>query len=229
MYNLYPLNEQNWTLASKMDITPRMFYDISDWNIQYDLGDFYIRSKLNEWCEYNAIHNDIIGPNPNWFIDLTETYVFEKRENKLQEFIDNKWNELKSQQNELGLSNNEIYSAVESLSCKYHRIKSENSCYDINDNIINNNQYETCKSKNIIYKNDITLNDMLQFNGVKENECLIKRRTQLYSVIGLDDSIKIPLCNGEFDYKCPDWQYEEHYLLKNNLLFVYWLCFVYIF
>merc|ERR1712244_39217 len=97
-----------------------------------------------------------------------------------------------------------IYFAVESLSCKYHRSKSENSCYDVSDDIMTNAQYETCASRNIFHQSEVTLDDMLQFDGVKDNECLSKRRTQLYPVASVyGDSIK--LCNGEYDYKCPEW------------------------
>eukprot|EP00486_Rosalina_sp_Unknown_P016059 CAMPEP_0201593506 /NCGR_PEP_ID=MMETSP0190_2-20130828/191085_1 /ASSEMBLY_ACC=CAM_ASM_000263 /TAXON_ID=37353 /ORGANISM="Rosalina sp." /LENGTH=174 /DNA_ID=CAMNT_0048052715 /DNA_START=867 /DNA_END=1392 /DNA_ORIENTATION=+ len=157
-YNLYPLNQVDWSLASTMDITPRMLYDIQDWNVQYDLGSFYKRSKLNEWCEIQAKHGDINGPNPDWFVSLTVDW--DEDDNHLQQFIDDKWDEFKSQQDELEMTDEEIYYAVESLSCKYHRLSSENSCFDQDDTIMANNEYETCESRDIFDKEAINLDDM---------------------------------------------------------------------
>eukprot|EP01084_Bolivina_argentea_P000145 284_1 len=234
-YNLYPMNQVEWSLAFKMDITPRILYNIKDWNVKYDLGTFYTNSKLNQWCEFRAMHsdidgNDVYGPDPDIFVDLTNTYDTVKTDeypdiigdlienNYLQKFIDDTWNELKEKQKDLGLSNDEIYYAVESLSCKYHRSKSENSCYDEGDEIINGNKYETCKSRNIFDKNDINLDDMLGFDGVRDNECLMKRRKQLYGVSNLDDSVKLKLCNGEYDYKCHDWEHDMYGVREHEMM-----------
>ena len=162
---------------------------------------------MNEWCEIQAKHGETNGPNPDWFVALTVDY--DEGDNYLQEFIDDKWNEFKSQQQELEMTDEEIYYAVESLSCKYHRLLSENSCFDDNDIIMTNNEYETCESRNIFDKDLINLDDMLQFDGVNNNQCLQKRRKQLYSVSNLDDSIKLKLCNGDYDYKCPEWTHSS--------------------
>jgi len=221
-YNLNPLDEAEWSLASTMEITPRTLFDIQDWNVQYDLGTFYTKSKLNEWCDFNALHDDLQGPNPEWFVDLSDGYQLSDYDNTndLQDYIDETWDDLKSKQSALDISNDEIYFAVESLSCKYHRSKSENSCYDILDDVMNNQEYETCASRNIFKQEDVTLDDMLQFDGVKENECLMKRRKQLYPVASVyGDSMK--LCNGEYDYKCPEWTHpalDEHELATNGKL-----------
>eukprot|EP00484_Ammonia_sp_Unknown_P014843 CAMPEP_0197073002 /NCGR_PEP_ID=MMETSP1384-20130603/210382_1 /TAXON_ID=29189 /ORGANISM="Ammonia sp." /LENGTH=615 /DNA_ID=CAMNT_0042511827 /DNA_START=44 /DNA_END=1888 /DNA_ORIENTATION=+ len=212
-YNLYPLNQVDWSLASSMDITPRKLYDIKDWNVQYDLGTFWKRSKLNEWCEERATHNSgtVKGVNPDWFVDLTSDYddsvIQMEADNELSQFIESTWNDLKSQQRELDISDEEIYYAVESISCKYHRMHSENSCYDINDEVMNNEEYETCDSRDIFDPNLISLEQMLEFDGVKENACLAKRRQQLYSVSKLDSSLPLQICNGDFDYKCPEWSH----------------------
>ena len=37
-YNLYPLNQYKWSLAYNINITPRKMYDITHWNVKYDLG-----------------------------------------------------------------------------------------------------------------------------------------------------------------------------------------------
>ncbi len=37
-YNLEPLDQMDWALASSMDITPRMLWNPKIWNVQYDLG-----------------------------------------------------------------------------------------------------------------------------------------------------------------------------------------------
>ena len=61
---------------------------------------------------------------------------------------------------------------------------------------------------------------MLEFDGIKKNECLKKRRKQIYSVSNLDDSILLKLCNGEYDYVCPEWSHpmidDEFNLFINN-------------
>ena len=73
-------------------------------------------------------------------------------------------------------------------------------------------QYETCDSRDIHSAAEVTLDDMLNFGGVSENECLRKRRSQLYALSDselFDDSIALRLCNGEYDYFCPEWDHEE--------------------
>jgi len=200
-----------------MGITPRMLWNPKIWNIQYDLGSFYYRSKLNEWCEGRATHDNVAGPDPDLFLDLSgETdggdLLTSERSNDLHDFIEETWDELKSRQNELGLSDEELYFAVESISCKFHRENGLNSCYDPEDEVMANGQYETCDSRDIYSASDVTLDEMLNFGGVSENECLRKRRSQLYSLSGselFDESIALRLCNGEYDYFCPEWKHQE--------------------
>eukprot|EP01083_Nonionella_stella_P238500 835707_1 len=196
-YNLQGMTETDWALAAKMDLTPRMFYDIEDWNVQYDFGDFYYKSKLNEWCPVDIV-------NPDWFVSVSYVDADAKDaeyHNPLQEFIDETWDDLKAQQDELGLTDEEVYFAVESISCKHHRKTSPNSCY--NEDAAH--EYETCASQDI-YDPDISLDDMLQFDGVKQNECLTKRRKQIYAVADYDYSIPLQLCNGAYDYQCPEFE-----------------------
>ena len=46
-YNLYPLDQEEWALANRMDITPRMLWNPKIWNIQYDLGLFQCTHSLS--------------------------------------------------------------------------------------------------------------------------------------------------------------------------------------
>lgn len=174
-----------------------------------------MRSKLNEWCESVS---DINGPSEDWFVDLTATDYkeYENEQSYIQDYIDEKWKELKSHQHLLEITDEEVYRGVQSLACKYQRKSSENSCYDPKDVIMTDMKYETCDTRGIIDKDLISLDIMLEFDGVKQNECLKKRRKEIYPIAEyLDDSMKLKLCNGAYDYLCPDW---SHPRLDNELL-----------
>ena len=188
-------------------------------------GSFYYRSKLNEWCESSAVHGDVAGPDPDLFVDLSGMteggdVLSSLRTNDLHDFIEETWTELKAKQSELGLTDEELYYAVESISCKFHRENGLNSCYDAEDEVMVKGQYETCDSLDLS-ASEVTLDDMLGFGGVAENECLRKRRSELYSVSrsGLfGESITLKLCNGEYDYFCPEWDHEDADSLRQTVL-----------
>ena len=87
-------------------------------------GSFYYRAKLNEWCEARATHKNVAGPDPDLFVDLSgETdggdILSSQRANDLHDFIEETWNELKSKQHQLGLSDEDIYYAVRTFHCGF--------------------------------------------------------------------------------------------------------------
>lgn len=194
-----------------------LWFDALFWPNVAGSGSFYYRSKLNEWCEAKTAHDGVAGPDTDLFVDLSGAsdggeMLSSLRSNDLHDFIDETWAELKAKQSELGLTDEELYYAVESLSCKFHRENGLNSCYDAEDEVMAGGQYETCDSLDIESAAEVTLDDMLNFGGVSGSECLRKRRSELYSVSGsglFGDSITMNLCNGEYDYFCPDWEHEE--------------------
>jgi len=216
-YNLNPMDETEWALAAKMDITPRMLWNPKIWNVQYDLGSFYVRSKLNEWCQSTATHGDTAGPDPDLFVDLSAEWdgaemLSSLRSNDLHDFIEETWAALKAEQEALALSDEELYYAVESISCKFHRENGLNSCFDAEDEAMSKRQYETCESRDIHSAEEVTLDEMLGFDGVADSECLRKRRQQLYALSDselFDDAMALRLCNGEYDYFCPEWEHRE--------------------
>eukprot|EP00485_Elphidium_margaritaceum_P008361 CAMPEP_0202690690 /NCGR_PEP_ID=MMETSP1385-20130828/5606_1 /ASSEMBLY_ACC=CAM_ASM_000861 /TAXON_ID=933848 /ORGANISM="Elphidium margaritaceum" /LENGTH=577 /DNA_ID=CAMNT_0049345975 /DNA_START=36 /DNA_END=1769 /DNA_ORIENTATION=- len=213
VYRLNPLDENDWAVAYSQDITPRKMYDITDWNVKYDLGSFYTRSKLNEWCEAKAVHDDIPGPSADWMVDMTSTYadvVWElENDNPLQNFIEDRYNELRGKQERLGLSEENLYLAVASISCKYHRATSENSCFDVDDQTLINRDYETCASQGVLDIDQIDLDYLLSLEGVQDSVCLTQRREEMYSITqGFDDLLLLAICNGDFDYPCPEWEHK---------------------
>jgi len=221
-YNLYPLDEQDWALASQYEITPRMLFNPKIWNVQYDLGSFYYRSRLNEWCEDKAMHGDVAGPDPDLFVDITNgedgngDLLSSQRSNDLHNFIDETWDELKANQEELGMTMEEMFLAVESLSCKYHRENGLNSCWDAET--MEELEVETCEHKGLGVEDELTLEQMMEMEGVKDNECLQRRRKQILSVSGFDDSIALKACNGLYDYQCPEWEHEEAEAVRERLV-----------
>jgi len=226
-YLLSPMNQELWALANVTDITPRMLWNPKIWNVQYDLGSFYSRSKLDEWCKGRATHGDVAGPDPDLFLDLSSEsdgvgdVIASQRANDLHDFIEVTWNELKAEQTELGLSDQEIYFAVESISCKFHRENGINSCYDAEDEAMVSGEYETCDSLDIASAGELTLDELLSFGGVSESQCLRMRRSELFAVATeselFGESIALSLCNGEYDYLCPEWEHRDAERLRRKI------------
>eukprot|EP01084_Bolivina_argentea_P032231 59611_1 len=63
------LSTRLWSITSKIDITPRMLWDFSDWGVIYDIGTFYNKSLLHSSgsCPQSRLFND-----NKWFQQLSE-------------------------------------------------------------------------------------------------------------------------------------------------------------
>ncbi len=63
-FNLYMLEDAEWSLASNMSITPRSLWNLSDWGVAFDFGTFYGKSGLQTHgvCDANNIEQS------PWFI-----------------------------------------------------------------------------------------------------------------------------------------------------------------
>eukprot|EP00485_Elphidium_margaritaceum_P002347 CAMPEP_0202687660 /NCGR_PEP_ID=MMETSP1385-20130828/3312_1 /ASSEMBLY_ACC=CAM_ASM_000861 /TAXON_ID=933848 /ORGANISM="Elphidium margaritaceum" /LENGTH=454 /DNA_ID=CAMNT_0049342493 /DNA_START=8 /DNA_END=1372 /DNA_ORIENTATION=+ len=55
----------DWTIASRMDVTPRMLWDFKDWGVKYSPGDLMKRSGLEA---SGACSNEKMFQNNPWFI-----------------------------------------------------------------------------------------------------------------------------------------------------------------
>merc|ERR1719361_2203040 len=80
-------------------------------------------------------------------------------------------------------------------------------------------EVETCELRGLGTEDELTLEQLLDLDGVGENECLSKRREQIigFSQGGFDDSIVLKLCNGAYDYQCPEWEHEQAETIRSKL------------
>merc|ERR1712233_267609 len=79
-------------------------------------------------------------------------------------------------------------------------------------------QIETCEDRQYSMDDamNIELQELLQFDGVKDNECLQRVRSDMYgSEYLFGDDVNLRLCNGEFDFKCPKYPKFKHYQLSS--------------
>eukprot|EP01084_Bolivina_argentea_P003067 5726_1 len=180
-----PLSTVEWSLVSRKDVTIKMMYNINEWGIKYELGTFWEYSHLNEWCD-NQISKE-------WFI---ESEIINKK-SKVQQYIDVAWNEYQLNLNS-DIANK--YRDISQRSCEYNRKVSMNSCFD--ENVLGVD-IETCADRGINDVSLLSLDDLLEFDGVKDNECLREIRKNMFHLGFRNEEMKLNLCNGKYDYKCP--------------------------
>merc|ERR1712113_913513 len=65
---------------------------------------------------------------------------------------------------------------------------------------------ETCTDRDIEDGSELTLDNLLSFDGVEKNSCLQRIRREMYDeTFLLGEDVNLRLCNGEYDYQCPDY------------------------
>eukprot|EP01084_Bolivina_argentea_P003066 5724_1 len=160
----YPMDsmELDWPLVSKdFQIKLKYMYNPIDWGVKYELGDFLQNTHLDKWC--SNINNE-------WFIksDINDLErVGDIHKSDVQIFIDELWD---TYINENSLPDNiiDMFEIVDEYSCKYNREHGANSCW--NEDTFK--YVETCNDRNIDDSEQLTLKYLLEFDGVKDNECL---------------------------------------------------------
>ena len=59
----------SWIKQEGIDLTPRMMFDISEWNISFELGSFWrLNNDVQEWCDGKL--------NDTWFYDEMVMILF---------------------------------------------------------------------------------------------------------------------------------------------------------
>eukprot|EP01084_Bolivina_argentea_P201708 344749_1 len=123
---------------------------------------------------------------------------------------------------ENGIAVVDLYQKVDggSLLYKYNRKYSGNSCWNkiiIAD--IDELEIQTCNDRYIENINHSSLDCILNFDGVKDNQYLIEIRRNTYDVVlytfGADVNLRV--CYGESDYKCNEYHERIHNELLNNI------------
>merc|ERR1711972_317699 len=64
-YDFGKMVDHDWSITSKMDITPRTMWHFQDWGVLYDHGSFLEQSRLTDSAqcsEYGVVHSE-------WFIN----------------------------------------------------------------------------------------------------------------------------------------------------------------
>lgn len=280
------LTNTDWSLASKMKLTQRQGYDITSWNVKYELGAFYSQSKTDRWCPLQTINDEwfthqminddkniIYGTNNikgtliikenKKMVSGTKEEVFKEKVNYFMtrdEFNNNAWFEKHSynpftldssliketrlafymrmvwrlmddlnigiiKENEMidayGITHQliedeEMFGIAGDLSCDFQRrYGNEHFCFSKEIEII---EIEKCDGYSFADAEQLTLEQMLDMNGVKDNECLRSIRTAFYPWTEYDVSSRIALCNGRFDYQCPVSSHNLKSKIKYNAL-----------
>jgi len=190
-----------------MGITPRKMWDFADWGVKYEIGTFYDNAKLSESgkCEKSKIFD-----GNTWFVKddvhkLKDVYNEEDAVKIKQRHIDNIWHEINSDKYS-ELDENLKLQALMSLECLYNKqnlvTKGASGCVvdGESDNI------ETCADLGITDIDELEngLEDMLEFEGVKNNECLQNIRKTVWNSAFTEKEQLLNLCNGEYDMFCPE-------------------------
>merc|ERR1719203_1858981 len=73
---------------------------------------------------------------------------------------------------------------------------------------------ETCSDRDMQDGSELSLDDLLSFEGVDGNSCLQRIRREIYDEsFLLGEDVNLRLCNGEYDYQCPEYT-ELGYILS---------------
>merc|ERR1712013_958902 len=71
-YEWEDLAFEEWSITSKMDVTPRMMWDFSQWNVQYNHGTFYEASGLS----VSAMCDQVNVAGSQWFSEEASLYGY---------------------------------------------------------------------------------------------------------------------------------------------------------
>ena len=104
-----------------------------------------------------------------------------------------------------GVEQSGVFKTVSALTCRYSRKYSEQSCW--NDALEEMEEKEVCDSEeiNVEELQDATLEEFLDFEGVKDDKCLKKIRRESFPYSEHALQVKKQLCKGDWDYKCPEY------------------------
>lgn len=189
-FNTFELKDSEWSLSHSEDVTVRKLWDPTALGIVYELEPFWSNSGINKWCE-NQLDSD-------WFVQtMTGDKVREvqQRNPAIQHSL-SMWDELEHTES---IKEDETFDIVAAKTCDYVRRNSENSCWS--------EEMENAALDMVMVSDEecesLTLEEMLEMDGVRDNECLKRIRSEVFHRAEHYKSIKRKLCRGDFDYRCP--------------------------
>ncbi len=170
----------DWSLAQMMKIQLKTMHNPIDWGVKYE-----ICTDINDDRFVQLNDNDLEIVNDNYIILICYG---------ISGIIEN------------GMAVVDMFQNVDhdSLLCKYNRKYSGNSCW--NENImgdIDELETETCNDRYIENINNLSLDYILNIDGVTDNKCLIEIRRNTYddALYTFGDDVNLRVCNEESDYK----------------------------
>jgi len=190
--NFYELQKTDWSMSSHKIITVRKMWTPDFWNVVYELGPFYTTSGVNNWCDNTR--------DSEWFIE-TMDYDVDAVKTDINTFSQN----LREQMITDGVEQSGVFKTVGALTCMYSRKYSENSCWDPDLEAME--EKEVCDSEDITvsHSENVTLDEILDYEGVKDNQCLKRIRRESFPYAEHALQVKKQLCKGDWDYKCPEY------------------------
>eukprot|EP01084_Bolivina_argentea_P230600 389030_1 len=185
-----PMTDITWWESDKFKPTARNTWTEWNnmWNIQYEKGSFIIRSHLSELCD-NEWDDNVLLDNSKHTMDI----IKKQSVSKIDEYQMKLWDYMFD-----NIIIKDIYSESDFLqtwqakTCNYQRqIRAKEPCY-IPD------EYEKCNDNDYLRKDDLTIDELLNKNGIKNNDCLEEVRINLYSWAKTMGML-YELCMGKFD------------------------------
>eukprot|EP01084_Bolivina_argentea_P143076 251296_1 len=208
--NFYELQKEDWSYTSHKIVTVRKMWSPEYWNVMYELGPFYTRSGLNNWCDNSR--------DSEWFIETMEYDNVDEIDTEMNIFSQ----QLRENMVRDSVEPSGVFKTVAALSCKYNRKYSGNSCYEegMEEDL---EQIETCDTEDVDVEGleAASLDDFLDYDGVRDSDCLRRIRRESFPYAEHSIQVKKQLCKGDWDYKCPQYNellyanYEES--LKNPI------------
>jgi len=197
---MYPqLNNQSWAYTKTNILTPRDMHNLSQWSISYEKGDFFTDSKVEEQCK--QLGSSI---NSQWFKDTVSRRLPNNNEGDVDEVYSNTMTVANSFWDILNTMDMDVKSkskAWSQMTCEYSRAaaiaRGTAQACNIPEYIEDCNNYKLNKNGDI----NITLTELLNKEGVHDNDCLQNIRINFYDY-AKNMGVLLQLCNGDFDPRC---------------------------
>jgi len=190
-----PMDDIEWFEQEIYSPTARTMYAEDAWNIQYERGTFLARSHLNRMCDH-PFDNEIIVQNSDETLamikqlrmDETMTSEVDAYEHATWKYLD----KLMDADSENVYSKKEYLQTWQAKTCNFQRQRvGKQACYlPI--------EYEQCSDEDYARRHELSMDELLNKQGVAGNDCLEEVRFNNYAWAKSIGKL-FELCNGELD------------------------------
>eukprot|EP00484_Ammonia_sp_Unknown_P020004 CAMPEP_0197030500 /NCGR_PEP_ID=MMETSP1384-20130603/9728_1 /TAXON_ID=29189 /ORGANISM="Ammonia sp." /LENGTH=623 /DNA_ID=CAMNT_0042459871 /DNA_START=16 /DNA_END=1887 /DNA_ORIENTATION=+ len=191
-----PMEKMDWWEGDERNPTARSMYDEHDWLIQYERGTFLARSHLTALCTNDAWDESVLLQNSEETNAIIESLRGSNGESEVDRYQHRTWDYMdklwKDETFGHDFQEADYLQTWSAKTCNFQRQRlGKEPCYVPQE-------YEKCTQDDYERREEISLDELLQKEGVKGNECLEEVRTNMYGYAKMVNLV-YELCTGQFD------------------------------